>query len=241
MSTRVTSPVQLLVIKARGKLGFTQREMAEAVGSSERSVARWEGNEASPYADHLYELAALLYPLDAALAEQAAKAGGKTLEQLGIVAPPPAPAPPAPEPEALAAPPSPASPPLPVHLLADSVVYAAAQAVEETPVSLRVARAMVAAAFARARDLRLECAEVAEALAPVTGAAPGTAPAPAPASASASAPAPAPAPAPASASAFEDRRARSDRRGADDRRVFPPRPEGRRRGGGRRPDDPEDA
>lgn len=35
-----------------------------------------------------------------------------------------------------------------------------------------------------------------------------------------------------------ERRSPLDRRAADDRRVFPPRPEGRRRGGGRRASDP---
>lgn len=38
-----------------------------------------------------------------------------------------------------------------------------------------------------------------------------------------------------------ERRTRPGRRKGDDRRLFPPRPEGRRKNGGRRRDDPKDA
>jgi DNA-binding XRE family transcriptional regulator len=160
--------VQELLIKARLKLGLTQREMADRMQSSLRTVTRWEAKRATPADFHYHRLAALLYPHDANLAHDAAFAGGTTPERLGLV-PPPAPAsppvePPAAPPAAPVAPPAPAPPPLPPRLLVDSVVCAVAEALEAldgAPVPLQRARVAVAAAFVRAGELGLSTADAA--------------------------------------------------------------------------------
>jgi len=199
-----SSPSQTIVL-ARQKLGLTQKEMAAAVGSSTRTVTRWESRESTPADFHFHKLAALLHPVDAALAHDAALAGGKTLEQLGIVAAPPPPAPPEPAPAHSAAPSasrdasarhaaSPAAPPLLPRLLVDAVVYAGLEALEGVRIPLGTVRAVLFAAFARARDLRLDAGEVADALARPAPEPPAVvAPAPAPLASSAAAAAPPPA------------------------------------------------
>jgi transcriptional regulator with XRE-family HTH domain len=99
-------------VQARQKLGLTQQAMADAGGSSLRTVSRWEARESVPDSDHLHKLAQLLYPVDQDLARQAALAAGKTLEELGIVKPP--------QPPDLNPPlPAASSPPLPARLLAN--------------------------------------------------------------------------------------------------------------------------
>ena len=158
----VKSTTELLV-RARMKLGHTQQEMADAVGSSLRTVSRWEGKQAHPSAAQLHTIAALLHPLDANLAHDAAVAAGTTLEALGIVKPPPPPAPPPPPPQA------PPPPPLPLARLVDAVVCAVATALEGTdgaPVSMASARAAAAAALRSARELRLDLDEASRVLAP---------------------------------------------------------------------------
>ncbi len=183
MRLLASSSTQTLLIKARQKLGMTQREFSVAVGSSVRTVARWEDNTSSPAPWHLHKLAELLHPVDRPLAHDAALFGGKTLEELGLIQPPP----PAPPPQATAslhlrpaehAPP--AAPALPTRVLVDAVVFAAIEALGALPATFDSARAAVRAAFAHARDLRLNAAEVAEALAPFPPAPPNTEPAPMP-------------------------------------------------------------
>lgn len=165
MAIQTHRTVRELLIHARQALGMTQKQFGMALGASHRTASRWEGGQSYPYGSELTELAALVYPKDASLAAELAAAKGQTLESLGIVAPP-APAPAAPPP-----------PPLPVRLLVDSVVCAAADALETAPVTLRVA---LLAAFRRARELRLSIDDVESALAPAAtpaGAKPAKAPA----------------------------------------------------------------
>ncbi len=150
MAIQTHRPVRELLIYARQTLGMTQKEFGQALGASHRTASRWEGGRSYPYGTELIKLAAMVYPKDARLAAELAAAKGQTLEGLGIVAPP-APAPPPP------------LPPLPVRLLVDSVVCAAADALETAPVTLRVA---LLAAFRRARELRLSIDDVESALAP---------------------------------------------------------------------------
>jgi hypothetical protein len=68
---------------------MTQQEFSDAVGSSVRTVARWEDGSSSPGPWHYHKLAALLYPVDRARAHDAALLGDKTLEELGLVGSPP--------------------------------------------------------------------------------------------------------------------------------------------------------
>ncbi len=174
MRYRATKSLEELLVRARTALQFTQQEMANAVGSSLRTVARWEGARATPADFHLHRLAALLHPLNADLAYDAALHGGTTLEQLGIVKPPPPPPaepPPPPPPPVVVAPPlpPPPPPPPPASVLVDAVVCAVARALEQlegAPVPLAKARAAAAAAVISARDLRLDLDAAAEAFAP---------------------------------------------------------------------------
>jgi transcriptional regulator with XRE-family HTH domain len=170
MRLLVSSSQQELLIVARQKLGMTQRRFSDAVGSSLRTVARWEGGNATPSPAQHHKLAALLYPIDRARAHDAALFGGKTLEELGLVEPLPAPAP-APEsasasvvhPAATAAK---AVGALPTRVLVDAVLFAAIDALGASPATFDAVRAALHAAFAHASDLRLDPADVAKALAP---------------------------------------------------------------------------
>ncbi len=171
-----------LLVLARETLRMTQLQFANAIGSSLRTVARWEANRSAPADFHMHRLAALLFPHHAGLAHDAAFLGGKTLEELGLVKPVPKrepevalppPAPPLPPPSlpppSFPPPPPPAPPPLPARLLVDAVVCsvaAALEALQGRPVSLAHARAAVAAALTAARDLRLDLDAAAEAVAP---------------------------------------------------------------------------
>jgi transcriptional regulator with XRE-family HTH domain len=163
MASLVSHSGSQIMVLARQKLGLMQHEMASAIGTSLRTLSRYEGGASAPADFHLHKVAALVYPLDPELAREAAAAGGRTLEQLRIVKPAPSP-PPAP-------PPVPAVQPtaVPARLLVDAVVCAVAAALEAeggAPVPLARARTAVAAAFLRARDLRLGIDEAAAAVAP---------------------------------------------------------------------------
>jgi transcriptional regulator with XRE-family HTH domain len=157
MRLLASSSVRMLVIEARGKLGMTQREFSDAVDSSVRTVSRWEDGASSPSPPQLHKLAALLHRVHPALAHDAAILGGKTLEELGLVEPPPPTPPPAPAPV-------PPAPTLPTRVLVDAVVFAAAEALEASPAAFDRVRSALRAAFAHARDLRLDPGDVAEAL-----------------------------------------------------------------------------
>jgi transcriptional regulator with XRE-family HTH domain len=171
-----SSSAQVLLLEARQKLNMTQREFSDAVGSSIRTVGRWEDGSSSPGPWHFHKLAALLHPVDRGRAYDAALLGGKTLEELGLVElPPPAAA------AAQSAAASPRQPPaaagtpaaaLPTRVLVDAVLFAAMQALGGSPPTFDGVRAAVHAAFAHARDLRLDPADVATALAPMPPAAP---------------------------------------------------------------------
>jgi transcriptional regulator with XRE-family HTH domain len=154
---------QEVVVRARQKLGMTQVQMAEAVGTSVRTLSRWEGGQSGPADLHCDRLAALVYPVDRELARDAAGQVGKTLESLGLEKPAPPPA----------AAPAPTPPPLPrspsARVLVDAVVCAVAstlEAIEGAPVAIARARAAAASALRAARDVGLELDAAIEALAP---------------------------------------------------------------------------
>ncbi len=117
---------------------------------------RYQGGRSEPAAKHLHAIAGHLFPIDAELAEAIALASGATLESLGLVPPPPQNAP------------SPAPPaPLPVdpkqaRLLVDAIVCAAAESLDVSP---RSVRAVLYAAFARAKETGLSIEVIEKALA----------------------------------------------------------------------------
>ncbi len=152
-------PTRALVTRAQLTLGMTHRKFGEALRASERTAARWAAGQAEVTVSQLRTLAALVHPRDAALAAELAAAASETLESLGIVVPVPAPPPAAPAPAP--APPAPARALAP-HLVADLVVYAAADAAGVLPA---VARAALLAAVAPPRELDLTLEDAEKALA----------------------------------------------------------------------------
>jgi DNA-binding XRE family transcriptional regulator len=147
-------PVPVLLGDARRALHLNQEQLANAIGSSKRTVQRWETARATPFATDLTRVAALVYPHDASIAADIAAAMGQTLEGLGIVAPPAPPPPPPPAPPA-------GPPPMPRHLAVDAVVCVASESLGAVPTAVR---AVLLAAFRRARELGLSCDEVEQAL-----------------------------------------------------------------------------
>lgn len=145
----------VLVIQARIALGLSQRKLGEMLGISERTVQRWEDGGAIVLPHTIATLTTEVLPKDPDLAARIAAHAGTSLAQLGVEkAPEPAPPPPAP-------PPPPALPPLPTETLVDSIVCVAADAIGVLPRAIRPA---LAAAFRRAREVRLEVGEVADSL-----------------------------------------------------------------------------
>jgi hypothetical protein len=134
---------------------MTQKQFGLALDASHRTASRWEAGKSTPFPTELRKLPAMVYPKDAQLAAELAALVGETLENLGLVKPPPPPPP-------LPPPPAP-PPPLPTALLVDSVVCAAADVMHAAPATLRAA---LHSAFRRARELRLSVDDVENALAP---------------------------------------------------------------------------
>jgi DNA-binding XRE family transcriptional regulator len=154
----MATPIPLVIALSRETLTLNQLKLAKLVGSSLRSVQRWEAGRGSPAPWHFHRLADAVRPHDADLASQ-----------IDVWAPRPAPPPPAvTAPPVLPAPaPPPPPPPLPAPVpagvLVDSVVCAAAEAMALSPQAIRPA---VLAAFARARDAGLTMDAVVGVLAP---------------------------------------------------------------------------
>jgi transcriptional regulator with XRE-family HTH domain len=159
MQPLTTRSKQHLLIEARRTLGMNQLKFATAIRRSVRTLSRFEGGRYSPTADDLQRVAALLLPVDPALAAEAAAWGGTTLEALGLV---PSPATEA-SPEATRADAEAAA--LARSAYADAVVMAALEALGSAPASVETGRAAVRAAFILARRLGLEPTEVVDALA----------------------------------------------------------------------------
>jgi transcriptional regulator with XRE-family HTH domain len=167
LSLLATRSVQELVIKARRKLGLMQHQFARAVGSSVRTVGRWEGGRSAPAPEHLHVVAALLHPIDPTLAHDAANLGGKTLEELGLIRPPPPVEPPSVElGGSRATPPDAGAVQARTRVLVDAILFAAFEALGTSPATFDTVRAAVRAAFAHARDLGIDPARVAEVLSP---------------------------------------------------------------------------
>src|SRR5262249_19038643 len=142
-----------LLTRATFAVGLAQGQLAERLGVSRRSISRWTARETTPGSRVLADLARLVHPKDAVLAERIAAACGETLASLGIAAPPTAPAAPAP---VASRPPS-----RPASLVVDAVVCAAADAASQPPAAVR---AMLLAAFERAIALGLSAEDVVTAL-----------------------------------------------------------------------------
>jgi len=138
-------PLENLIGRGRLTLLLNQEGLADLVESSKRTVQRWETGRAQPAPWHLHKLADALRSKDPEMAAQ-----------IDRWAPRPA-APPAPDPR------TPLGVPLPDHVLVESVLCAAAEAMTVAP---QAARPAVLAAFRRALEARLAPETVVAVLAP---------------------------------------------------------------------------
>jgi hypothetical protein len=140
-------PLPVLIALSRGVLHMNQQMLADLVGSSLRTVQRWETSRTDAASWHVHRIADAVRPHDAALASE-----------LDTWAPRPA-APVPPE--------KPPSPPAPegvgTPLLVDSIVCATAEAMSLPPQAVRPA---LLAAFSRALALGLPLSTVVIALSP---------------------------------------------------------------------------
>jgi hypothetical protein len=142
-------PKSVLSAETRQALGLNQQELADLVGSSLRSVQRWETRGGAPHPSHLQAMADAVRPHDPELAAE-----------IDAWAPRPAPV------VTTGAPavrPAPSPPAVPMPVLIDSVVCAAAEAMSLAPQALRPA---LRAALLRAKEAGLTMEAVIEGLAP---------------------------------------------------------------------------
>jgi transcriptional regulator with XRE-family HTH domain len=128
-----------LVVHVSRVLGLNQRQLGELLGVSLRTVARWTARQSYPSPTNFHAMARAVFPRDASLAVQLATSGGTTLEELGVQ-------------QASVAARTGGASSIPDALLVESIVCAAATAMDASPRALRPA---LAAAFDRARTLRL--------------------------------------------------------------------------------------
>jgi DNA-binding XRE family transcriptional regulator len=142
----VHTPLVVLFGRARMRLGWTQRELGENLGSSHRTATRWEGGKSAIGAADAAALAKHVYPVDRELAEELLAATGQSLVGLGIEA---APAPSVPPPP----PPPPPRAPTSYADLIDCVVCSVADAANVSP---RAVRPLVLLTLRRALEVGLD-------------------------------------------------------------------------------------
>jgi hypothetical protein len=152
-------PYMALVLEARNALFLDNKAFAQFVGVSLRTIERHGHAHGLGDPVNRDKLVTALYPVNPGLAREFAVAAGTSVEALGLGTPPVPPPPPAPT--VIAPPPPPPIPEArPEH--ADSVLVAAANVNNVSPETVRP---IVAAAFARASELGLAVAGLAEHLA----------------------------------------------------------------------------
>jgi hypothetical protein len=144
-------PGKEMLYRLQQTLRINQKQLAELLGCSPRTIIRYYDRGTTVFLPSQYEnLARAAHPIDRALAAEMAGYAGKTLVDLGLESPPAPPAPPAPERTA----------PSSKHLV-DSVVCAAAEAMQTPPHAMRPA---LVAAFERAVALGMTMEGVIEGL-----------------------------------------------------------------------------
>jgi hypothetical protein len=148
-------PDATLLVEAGKLLQLNQRELAEALGVSRRTIVRWTARATSMNDIDTQQLARLVFPRNVQLAEALALEARTTLERLGLAQPAPTPTPPLP-------PPAPSPPMPPLARLVDIVVCAVADALDLPP---RAARPALLAGVQRAKELGLKLDDVEQALA----------------------------------------------------------------------------
>jgi hypothetical protein len=149
---RIYSPD--LLIRAQQALGATQKELAQLLGRSRRTIIRYQarGGAGNLSMSDWHTLARAIHPRDRAMAETIATATGETLVTLGLESPTPPP-----------------RPPVSPRDLADALVCAASEAADVSPRAMRPA---LVAAFERASASGFSNEEILDALRPPRGARP---------------------------------------------------------------------
>jgi len=137
-------------MQARRALDLSQEGLGKLLGVSRRTSARWEWGKSVPAPAQLHALARAVHPRARDVAARVAEQVGATLVSLGLEDPP---APPEPPPR----------PVPPVALLVESVVCAAAEALDTKPAAVRD---VLRAAFHRARAMSLTVEDVDAVLTP---------------------------------------------------------------------------
>jgi hypothetical protein len=153
---RVAASNSQVLLRLQSTLGLTQKGLGDLMGVSSRTIIRHtKGGGMVPPAKW-EKLARAVHPRDPAFAAELAANAGKTLVEMGLERPPPPPPPPAP----------PLPPPKPapsLEHLVDSVLCAAADAMQMAPRAMRPA---LTAAVERMAALGLTPKEVLGSLAP---------------------------------------------------------------------------
>jgi DNA-binding XRE family transcriptional regulator len=142
------TPLPVLMVDARQALQLNQADLAVLVGSSQRTVQRWETARTTPAPWHIQRLAEAVRALEPALASDLDKWAPPDPARTSKSLEPPPPAPP---------------PATPTPVLVEAIVCAAAEAIGIAPQAVRPA---LIAAFARARDLGLTPDAIVGTLAP---------------------------------------------------------------------------
>jgi transcriptional regulator with XRE-family HTH domain len=125
-------PFPVLCAEARRTMHMNQRKFADAVGSSLRTVQRWETSRSSPVPAGVHRIADAVRALDPALAAEIDTLSPRRAPPPALVSPPA----------------SPVQPPLTDAVRLDALVCAAAEAMGLAPQTLRPA---LLAAFRRAK------------------------------------------------------------------------------------------
>ena len=154
-----TESSSALLVKARLALGILQKDVAELLGVSARTMGRWTSRGVNLTREQTATLARAVHPKDASLASRIAAYGGETLETLGILA----------GPAAGATPPATARTLMLRAQAVDAVVCSAADALDISP---RAVRPAVLAAVRRAREAELTLEDVETVLAGAAQASP---------------------------------------------------------------------
>jgi DNA-binding XRE family transcriptional regulator len=146
----------VLFVRVRTALHLSQQKLGNLLGYSRRTIIRAEQRGKIVLPQTWETLARACHPRDRALAAELAAAAGHTLVSLGLEAPPAASAPPA----------APRPAPSSRHMV-DSIVCAAAEAMQTPPHAMRPA---LTAAFERAIALGMSAEEVLKGMAPARAA-----------------------------------------------------------------------
>jgi hypothetical protein len=137
------------LIRLQDTLHMNQRELAALLGCSTRTVIRYYHGGGMLTAGTYQRLARAVHPHDRVFATELAALEGHTLVSLGLELPPPPPPPPSP--------PAPVRPSPSSKHMVDSIVCAAAEAMQTPP---HVMRPALTAAFERAFALGMTAEEV---------------------------------------------------------------------------------